>query len=481
MGIFHSAAIRFVERERSANVTGDASASRPPIESYLTIQDWVHAIVKGADEHSPPSNHLLVLGGLLVGFGSQDDDFLSSSLGLTLQSAFVKAINLALLERSPSDELSQSRIVLAINHAFTYLSNIERTKIAYDSLLPVLMTSTLHSMDGLRSGYFLGAVDADVQQISNKQFNWAKTSNSYRQVDSILTGPITSNLGPLSRLIAHTLENVQDSWLVLSAVEDLADFSRRLLMQWRQNKLSEIDASEEAEFLHENARRETTPALWRLLRSTLFAVVIVLRSAIGRLMGDSVLASHDSKSQPGIMRSSNADQVNLDAPHVAQETLHALRSLSFIHTRLGSAAFSQYTFTYLATIDVLATYPQDAEYFLNSIAPTELGHIPSHPLERCLDLFFLNTAEQFTLVIPPLLNEELIIAAATPYLTTGGNPKLLPIFEAAHSNMLAVFSAPQNVDITAKHLPFYVDALFRVGDYACIVLRQLLTPTGLSP
>lgn len=83
-------------------------------------------------------------------------------------------------------------------------------------------------------------------------------------------------------------------------------------------------------------------------------------------------------------------------------------------------------------------------------------------MERCLDLFFLNTAEQFTLGLSPHLSEELVIAAATPYLITDGNKNLLPMFEAAHSIMLAVFSAPQNVEITAKHLPFYVDSLFRV-------------------
>lgn len=152
-----------------------------------------------------------------------------------------------------------------------------------------------------------------------------------------------------------------------------------------------------------------------------------------------------------------------DAPHIAQECLHALRSLSFIHSRLGSAAFTQYTFTYLTAIDILANYHPEAEAFLQSISPSELGRIPGHPLERCLDLFFLNTAEQFTLGLPPALSEGLVIAAATPYLITGGNSNLLHIFEAAHSIMLAVFSAPQNVDITARHLPFYVDALFRVG------------------
>jgi hypothetical protein len=152
----------------------------------------------------------------------------------------------------------------------------------------------------------------------------------------------------------------------------------------------------------------------------------------------------------------------LDAPHMAQATLHGLRSLSFIFSRLGNVSFSQYTFTYLASIDILANYPNHSSTFLDSIAPSELGHVPSHPLERNLDLFFLNTAEHFALVLSPRQNEDLLLAAASPYLVTAGNSNLLPIFEAAHSVTLSVFSAPQNVDLTSEHLPFYVDALFRV-------------------
>lgn len=129
---------------------------------------------------------------------------------------------------------------------------------------------------------------------------------------------------------------------------------------------------------------------------------------------------------------------------------------------MGNVSFSQYTFTYLTSIDILANYPNHSATFLDSITPSELGHIPPHPFDRDLDLFFLNTAEHFALVSSSRQNEDLLLAAASPYLITAGNPKLLPIFEAAHSVTLSVFSAPQNVDLTTRHLPFYVDALFQV-------------------
>ncbi len=91
-----------------------------------------------------------------------------------------------------------------------------------------------------------------------------------------------------------------------------------------------------------------------------------------------------------------------------------------------------------------------------------MGAIPQHPLDRCLDLYFLNTAEHFTTVFGPKLNEELLIPAATPYLGIGGDQRLLEIFESAHSVMLAVLSAPQNSDILAKHIHLYIDVLFKV-------------------
>jgi hypothetical protein len=118
----------------------------------------------------------------------------------------------------------------------------------------------------------------------------------------------------------------------------------------------------------------------------------------------------------------------------------------------------------LTAIDILSKYPIQASSFLQDIRPNTLGTIPDNPLEKTLDLYFLNTAEHFTLILPPQLNEDLLVAAASPYLaaTLNGNSNLLPIFEAAHSVMLAVLSAPQSAELTAKHLPFYIDALFRV-------------------
>jgi hypothetical protein len=251
-------------------------------------------------------------------------------------------------------------------------------------------------------------------------------------------------MGPLSRLIAHAAENVKDPMLIQTMMDDLSSFSRALTTQWRQIRLSQIDPAEESAFFEEEALNKTLPLLWKLLKAALFATTIILRGVFTRTIGDSTLAS------------------DVVAPSLATQALHTLRHLYFITSRLGPASFSQHTFVYLTAIDILAAYPAQADRFLKLIAPQQLGQIPRHPVDRILDLYFLNTAEHFSLVLSPATNEELLVTSAVPYLASGGNHHMLPVFEAAHSVMLSVLSAPQSADITAKHLPFYIDALFSV-------------------
>jgi hypothetical protein len=105
-------------------------------------------------------------------------------------------------------------------------------------------------------------------------------------------------LGPLSRLIAHSIDSARDPRIVARTVDQLADFVRTLMVQWRQNKLSEIDVTEEAEFLDAESREKTLPALWQMLRNCLYSVVIALRAVLGRTINDPALAANSSKIRP---------------------------------------------------------------------------------------------------------------------------------------------------------------------------------------
>lgn len=171
----------------------------------------------------------------------------------------------------------------------------------------------------------------------------------------------------------------------------------------------------------------------------------------------------------------------LAAPFLSMQALHTLRNLYFVSSRIGPNSSSQHTFVTLAAVDILLQYPDLAENFLRSIKPSELGQIPAHPLERCLDLFFLNTAELFTFTLPPEPSEELLISASLPYLAAGANKLLLEIFEAAHSVVLAVFAIPENAAAAAKHLPFYIDNLFAVRSITSSSLLLLIILSRYSP
>ncbi|KAM0716522.1 hypothetical protein Q7P37_007967 [Cladosporium fusiforme] len=444
MSVFHSATQALVRHEiASQDKSPDRDFSQLQLERILPKDDWIRAVAKGADEHSPRWRHLLALGGLLLGFGPAEDDALSRSMRTTLEEGLVNAINLALEDVAEDDHFGQQSIALSLNYCFPLLSDVERSQIDFDQLLPVLMRSTFRNVEGLGSAYFLGAMNLDIETTPDHQLRWPDKAPSFQDIQRTLASPLISSLGSLARLIGHTLEQVRAPWLVMSAVEDLEDFTRTLHLQWRQNKLSAVDPSEEQQRL-DPGTLHTTDLLWRLLRSTMYAAVIVLRSAVGRVLADSGLSDDET------------------ASNIAMQTLNSLRNLYFISTRSGSATFSQYTFVYLTTVDILSSYPPRAQRYLEHIRPTEAGKVPQLPLDRNLDLFFLNTSEHLTLVLAPQIAEDLLVNSAIPYLASGSDATLLPIFEAAHSVMLAVFSAPQNADIANRHLPFYVDALFRV-------------------
>ena len=447
--VFQSAVLSILKREDEALEAQSQNfwATTPPNLQNIPKDEWLKAVIKGADERSARWTHLIVLGGLLIGFGPRENERLSKPLRRTLEKGFVQAVNAALKEtRDHKDEFGSHTVAITLNHVFPLLSDLERAQIDYDLLLPVLVGSVFFSQEGLQSAYFLALIDLDLIRTPDGKLNWPQQSPSSHQIDRLVAKPIITSLGPLSRLMSHAVEHVRDPWLIQTMIEDLQNFSAILIKQWRHCRLSTIETSAESKALTEESLSTTVPKLWKLLTSTLFAVVIVLRGALGRLLSDRGLAS---------------DAV---APVIVTQSLNTLRNLYFIINRVGTNSFSQYTFVNLTAIDVLSKYPVHASSFLQSIQPATLGTIPDSPLERTLDLYFLNTAEHFTLILPPNLNEDLLVAAAAPYLSAplNGSAELLPIFEAAHSVMLAVLSAPQSASLASKHLPFYVDALFRV-------------------
>lgn len=139
--------------------------------------------------------------------------------------------------------------------------------------------------------------------------------------------------------------------------------------------------------------------------------------------------------------------------------MQILHDLYFITSRFGISNFSQYSFVYLAALDIVSQYPDQAEQFALGLRPSSIGKIPQHPLDRSHNLFFFNTCEHLTLVLPTAISENLLIGASAPYLRSGNDLRLLDSFEAAHSLVLAIFSAPQNAALLPNQIHPYLQAL----------------------
>ena len=198
-----------------------------------------------------------MLAGLLVGFEGRRERNLSHSLRRTLESATVKAVNLALQEGEASNEFAANSMAIMLSYVFDLLSDGEKMSLNDDLLLPILVQAPFFAKEGLHSGYFLSTIDADVVQSAERKFDWSARSSTYMQCQRMATGPMVASLGSLSRLIAFSAENVQDVDLLFTVVKDLSTFTRSLCVQWRQNKLAEIDITEEARYLSERRLRMT--------------------------------------------------------------------------------------------------------------------------------------------------------------------------------------------------------------------------------
>ena len=247
-----------------------------------------------------------MLVGLLTGFGGGEHQSISASLRRRLEGATIRATNLALQDSEHLEGFAQNSVAVMLSYAFDGLSDVEKLNLNHDLLLPILYRTPLFAREGLHSGYFLSSIDADVVQNDSK-FNWSSKSSTYFQLQRKATGPIVATLGPMSRFAAFSVEHVRDVDLLLTMVSDMSTFTRSLYIQWRQNKLSEIDITEEATFLSDETLKITLPLLWRVMKATMFAVVIIQRSVLGRVLRDPKMPIDGGKYPYLLWRSPEAD------------------------------------------------------------------------------------------------------------------------------------------------------------------------------
>lgn len=441
LGVYNTAAIHVRRNELdNAGKRHTGALAAPHAGGGLRSEAWARAVVKGADERSSRWQHLLVLAGMLMGFEGHERRGLSRGMKGTLEQAVVTAANLALRSLAREPPIAAAAVVLALNYAFPLMSEATRASVDCDALLPVALRAMVGEY-GFEEGARLGPIDLDLGHVGQR-FDWPETSLSFAAIRQLVSKPLVESAGPLSKLVAFTIDNAKDYRLVLQAQDELVAFTARLLELWRHVKLSEIDVSDEAIRLTEGTLQVTWPLLWRLLTNVLFAVVAILRSVTAR----SLLDAHLKR--------------DTMAPVVASKTLHIYRNLYFISSR-GNDSFQVYTFSYMTSIDILARYSEPSVAFLEETLPPSTGSAPGHALHMILDLFYLNTAEHLPLNISPEACERLIIQPATLYLSQSAPPskRMVELFEAAHSAFLSVLSCSQNGYIAVKVAPYYAETL----------------------
>lgn len=290
LSIFNSAGIQVLKNEKSSLAPNSFSS-----RTNLAKDDWIIAVIKGADERSPRWRHLLALGGLLLGFEGQERKGLSESLRMKLESAIVRALNLALHDIEEGDEVAVTTVIMTVCHVFSLLSEHEKMCVNHDLLLPRLSWAPFFSTEGLHFGYFLSTMDADIVEGPSRKFDWSIKSSTYFQVRRIASSPLIASLGSLSRVTAYSIDHVQDLELLPTLIGDISAFTRSLCIQWRQNKLSEIDSKEESEYLSDETIRTSFPLIWRVLKSSMFCIVVILRALLGRILEDATISMDGGK------------------------------------------------------------------------------------------------------------------------------------------------------------------------------------------
>lgn len=290
INVFTSASIRLLQLQETSEPQGHLG-----IQRRLRMQDWTVAVIKGVSVASPRSRHALVFAGLLQGFESQGRQGISTGLHNNLQDALITAINLSLQEDSQGTIATDPGLIFATSLVFEMLDSRHKTRLDYRRLLPALISVIFTSDEGLRQGYFLSSVDEDIVEGARQKFHWSIKSPSYRQLQFVASSPLVAGMGRVSRLAAFAIGQIKHMTVVTRLLEDLSEFSRSLSVQWRQNKLSEIDTSEEQDFLSDGTLRTPVPLLWRLLRDTMFAIVVILSSCTGYMMSSDLQRGNDGQ------------------------------------------------------------------------------------------------------------------------------------------------------------------------------------------
>jgi len=346
----------------------------------MGVQEWITAVVKGANRNVPRWKHILLLGGVLSairdgrdgqggrgksgtggvagGVGGGGNAYLIPRVTRTsLEDAFCRAVNLSVESGSaaaapvtgkPAKDLESDVLSLILSHSINHLSPRAKLLIDYDALLPTVVRSIFYSSEGFQSGYFLSKIENDVV-MRNGLLSWPAKSNSLLELQHRLSRPLFTSLSSVARLASMCVRESKSPGSIHILLDRINEFTQTLTAQWNMTRLSGVSLVDEPRLIDPESRRATMPVVWQMLKMVLFTAVLIVSEVSARLVKE--------------------EEWNEGRKIVASKILHMLRGLYFITSRLGTQGFTSYNFVYMSSIDILGMHAEEAERWVRSVAP----------------------------------------------------------------------------------------------------------------
>lgn len=449
MSILNTACTKVVERYNEPSPTIPAI---PTSLRTLSTKHWVEAVIKGADEKSPAWRHTLVFTGIVLSL-QRNEERQNSYLVQDVQQYLVQAAEKA-IHTLHTDTLTKAALMLAMSYTFERLPEHLKQSFSHNAWLQCGM-ETLTGDFGFEMGRFIAfaAVDVFVQAQPNGlvQLHWPENSPSYQNhVRQVATRPLVGNSGLFTKMLAYHIHHLLSPDTELPRLIDaLQIFAKETANNWASTPFSNVDHHNTDASMDAQTKSTTYASFTTLLKRVYFALMVVLEACVSRLL--------------------NSYGLTL-TPALAAKVLLTLRDIYFISLQVpGLQAF---TFIHLTALDLLSASPAHVVDFYTAILPPRQpsSAIPLSPKERTNDLYALNTAEKFTLLLPPPQLTALL-SIANPYITHAASltppppgtstQTLNELIEASYSALLAVLATPQMAEYTASTIGVHATNLLR--------------------
>ncbi|GAA5824200.1 hypothetical protein JCM11251_001564 [Rhodosporidiobolus azoricus] len=300
---------------------------------------------------------------------------------------------------------------------------------------------------------------------SGELLTWATPSPSHTHLSSLVSHPLFTLLGPLSRAIGRTIEAAAivartPTGVAPDALAAIQHISAILLRVttglnegWAATAWSDLLSDDS---LSPSTRTETAP--WTLLKTLLFAQTLIYSSLL------QVVAPSEGDEPTPVQR------------QLATQAVRALGKSYFVALKFGQNGFDAWRAVLGGLVEVVAAprtpswtaspaeeagEESPAETLAKSLEPVKgTGHEGRHnrAVERAEATFWMNTVELVMAQLGEGYVEKRVLRGVRPYLD---DATYRDSFEAAHSVMLAFFGSSTATSTAHEVAPWYIELLLR--------------------